>query len=227
MARQINLLNPAFRRQKRQFSAIAMAQGLALMAVAVVLLSIYLGHRVDRAAATLKAADASAAAQREQLVRLAGSRSPQERSKLVEAELGRALAQLESRQELLDTLRTEGLGSAAGFSPYLAALARQSMAGVWLTAVSIDGDGNQLALEGRVLHAGLVPAYLRALGQEEMMRGRQISSLKLTAREQPAATPPAAAPAVQPQQADGPSRYVEFSLLAPRTAPPAAQKGSS
>lgn len=230
MAQQINLVNQAFRRQKRHFSAAAMVQGLALMAVAVICLAAYLAHRVDQAGATLKGADASAAAQREQLLRFGKDFSPQGRSKLLEDELVRAQAQLKSRQALLDALRIEGIGGAAGFSGYLRAFARQSVTGVWLTGVSIDANGEQLGLEGRVLHADLVPAYLRALGKEEVMRGRQVASLKLTARE-------AAADAAVP--AKGPARYVEFTLSAPRSialdsdaapavAPkPAPQKGSS
>jgi hypothetical protein len=230
MARQINLINPAFRRQKRHFSAAAMAQGLAAMAVAVILFAAYLSHRVDQAGATLKASDARVASQRDQLLRFGKDFSPQGRSKLLEDELVRAQAQLKSRQALLDALRVEGIGGAEGFSAYLAAFARQSVSGVWLTGISLDASGEQLGLEGRVLHADLVPVYLRALGKEDVMRGRQVASLKLTARE------PAADAAVP---AKGPARYVEFTLSAPRSiavegdaapagAPkPAPQKGSS
>jgi len=63
-----------------------------------------------------------------------------------------------------------------------------------------------------------VPAYLRALNREPMMRGRQVVEMKLAAKEARPA-PGAAKPAnAQPEQ------YVEFTLVAPlRPAQPTAK----
>ena len=84
-----------------------------------------------------------------------------------------------------------------------AAFGRKSMPGVWLTGFSVGESGNQLKLHGRVLHPDLVPAYLRSLNGEAVMRGRQVTELKLTAKEAGTA----------------PQRFVEFSLAAQLRAP--------
>jgi hypothetical protein len=155
--------------------------------------------------------------------------SPQGSSKLLDEELARATLRVKQRSDLLATLRTGGLGNTDGFARYLSALARQAMPGVWLTGLTIGGDETQLQLNGRVLHADLVPAYIRALNREEVMRGRRIAEMRLTAREEKE-TPVTAAPGVNPApSATGaataktpakppatPLRYVEFSISAVR-----------
>ena len=82
------------------------------------------------------------------------------------------------------------------------------MPGVWLTGFSVGESGNDLQVRGRVLHPDLVPVYLRALSDEPVMRGRQVTELKLTAKAAGAATQPA-----------GPERFVEFTLAAQRRVP--------
>src|SRR6185436_17235040 len=93
------------------------------------------------------------------------------------------------------------------------------MPGVWLTGLTIGGDETGLQLNGRVLHADLVPAYLRALNREEVMRGRRIAEMRLTAREEkeaPVTAAPGANPGAVPKPPASPVRYVEFSISAVR-----------
>jgi len=212
MAQQINLFNPVFLKQRKLFSTVTMLQGLALIAVATAAFSGYLAWRGRQIEQTVARVEATVAEQRTRLLKFVQEFSPQGRSKLLEEELGRTEVRVKAGEELLDTLRSGDLGNTAGFSAYLAAFARQSVAGVWLVGIRLDGESNQLVVEGRALDAGLVPRYLRALGNEDVMRGRQVDALKLTAREAaPAADPKAAA-------APGPGRFVEFTLVAPRRA---------
>ena len=128
-------------------------------------------------------------------------------------------------------MRTGGLGNTDGFARYLAALARQSIPGVWLTGFTISGDENELLLSGKVLHPDLVPAYVRALNREEVMRGRRIAEMRLTAREEkdgPTTAAPGANPATAPKPAANPLRYVEFSISAVRgAAAPAPAAGEA
>ena len=117
---------------------------------------------------------------------------------MLEDEVARAGARLKQREEMLATVRTGGLGNTEGFARYLLAFARQPVNGVWLTGFTVGGDETELLLNGRVLHAELVPAYIRALNREDVMRGRRVSELRMTAREQrdaPATAAPGANPA--------------------------------
>ncbi|HEX2649835.1 MAG TPA: MSHA biogenesis protein MshI [Burkholderiales bacterium] len=219
MAQQINLFNPIFLKQKKYFSAVTMLQSLGLVLAGV--LAFY-GYTVYSTQAQSRIAANSAqqlASQSQQVAALAS----QGRSRVLQDELAQAQARLRQREETLALLRTGGLGNTAGFARYLTALAHESVGGVWLTGFSISGDEAELHLNGRVLQADLVPAYLRALNREEVMRGRRIAELRLTAREERDAS--TAAPGANPSPAGAspaapavPNRYVEFNVIALRTA---------
>jgi hypothetical protein len=148
------------------------------------------------------------------MVALGARSSANVRSKTLEAEVARLESAVKVRQGLLDTLTTGQLGNSEGLSRYFAAFGRQATHGVWLTGFAIGEGGNDLRVNGRVLHPDLVPAYLRALNREAVMRGRQITELKLSAKDAaaPAVAPPSgSASAPRAEQA----RFVDFSIMAP------------
>lgn len=228
MAQQINLFNPVFLKQKKYFSAVTMLQALGLLLGGVLAFYAYVLYGSRTLAPLAAEAARQVAAQTVQVASLTREFSPQGRSRLLQEEISRANTRLKQRQELLGMLRTGGLGNTAGFARYLTALARQPVGGVWLTGFSISGDEIELALTGRVLQPDLVPAYIRALNREEVMRGRRVSELRLTAREErdtAGTAAPGASPGVVAKPPAAPTRYVEFSLVALRTAGPGAKEG--
>lgn len=219
MAQQINLFNPAFRRQRKHFSAVTMLQALGLLLGGIVAFYGYSIHQTRAVARVADDTDRQFKAQAAQVTKLMQEISPQGRGRMLEEEVARAGTRLTQREEMLATLRTGGLGNTEGFSRYLSAFARQPLSGVWLTGFSIGGDESQLLVNGRVLHAELVPAYIRILNREEVMRGRKVSELRMTAREERATAgtaAPGATPAAAPSAESAPMRYVEFSLTALR-----------
>lgn len=211
MSQQINLYNPLFLKKEKYFSARAMAQALALIALGLAALYGYALWQTRQAERLAQETGAQFAAQRAQLAALLARQSPQERSKLLEAEVTRLEAAVAARRAMLERFSTGELGNTEGFSAYLAAFGRQAMAGLWLTGFGIGEGGGDLRVEGRALHPDQVPAYLRALNNEAVMRGRQVTELKLAARERSAATGQA-----RPGE---PERFVEFSFSAPQRAP--------
>ena len=226
MAQQINLFNPVFLKQKKYFSGVTMLQALALLLGGILAFYGYTLRETQVLARVAEDAGRQLKAQREQVARLTQEFSPQGRSKMLADELARATARLKQREELLSVLRTGGLGNTDGFARYLGAFARQSMSGVWLTGFSIGGDESVLLVNGRVLHPDLVPAYIRALNREDVMRGRRVSELRLTAREErdaPGTAAPGAGATVAP--AGPPRRYVEFNLTAVRGSAAASAPG--
>jgi Fimbrial assembly protein (PilN) len=118
---------------------------------------------------------------------------------------------VKARQSVLAVLSTGELGNTTGFSEFLAAFGRRVVPGVWLTALSIGESGNDLQVSGRALRPELVPAYLKALSDEPMMRGRRVTEMKLAART--VAPPPAQEGSAK--AAPGPQRFVEFTVSAP------------
>jgi len=231
MAQQINLYNPIFLQKKKHFSAVTMLQALGLLLAGI--LAFY-GYAVNESRTLARVADDARKqlqAQSEQIGKMTREFSPQGQSKALEEEVARAKARLKQREDLLAMLRTGGLGNTDGFARYLGALARQTVPGVWLTGFTIGGDEAELQLSGRVLQPDLVPVYIRALNKEEVMRGRRVSDLRLTAREEQAA-PTTAAPGANPSTTPKPPaaavRYVEFSISAVRgTATPAPAEAAS
>jgi hypothetical protein len=230
MAQQINLYNPIFLQQKKHFSAVTMLQALGLLLGGI--LAFY-GYALSESSKLTRVADDTRKqlqAQSEQIGKFTREFSPQGQSKQLDEELARTRARLKQREELLTMLRTGGLGNTDGFARYLSALARQTVDGVWLTGFTIGGDEAVLQLSGRVLHPDLVPAYLRALNREEVMRGRRISEMRLTAREEKEAAvtaAPGANPSAAPQPPAAPMRYVEFSISAVRGAAEPVPSGAT
>jgi hypothetical protein len=207
VSQQINLFNPLFLRKEKYFSTRTMLQSLGLIALGLVALYAYAlvqTRDLERLAADY---GRQLAAQREQFVKLGG----RGRSKLLESEVARLEAESKARRGMLDALQGGEFGNTDGFSQYFAAFGRHAMRGVWLTGFGVGESGNELKIRGRVLYPDLVPAYLRALNDEQVMRGRQVTELKLVAKDESATRrgPPAAG------QVAGPERYVEFDLSAP------------
>lgn len=195
LSQQINLLDARFRRQKRQFSAATMALSVAAvlgLAVAIQQLFAFQNRALERA---LAQTDTRVVQLREQVVRFAKEYTAQGSSTALSDEAARLEAELRARRRLLGSMQT-GAGDAAGFSPYLAALARQTMNGVWLTGVGIGSDSGAgtVVLTGRALDGELVPAYIRRLSREEAFAGRSVSELRMSAR---------------------PEKHLEFSLRIP------------
>ena len=238
MSQQINLFNPVFLAKKKYFSALTMVQALALIAVGTLVFAGYAAYKVQAHARVAAQVEQQLSARRAQLAALAKELGPQGASNVVADEIARTEARLNARRELLTSLRTGELGNVQGFSKYLAAFARQRVDGVWLTALSVGGDENDLVIRGRALRPEAVPAYIHALNGEEVMRGRRVTELSLTAnRETPGAPLPgtptgnaAPAPGNPPPAAakpHPPTRYVEFSLVAPRHPETAKQQAKS
>jgi hypothetical protein len=226
MAQQINLVNPAFRRQKKHFSAATMAQALGVIAVGTMLFSGYAAYKVRMLKQVNAQAESQLAVQRSQLAAFVKEVGPQGRSTLLADELARTEAQVRNRRELLQSLSTGALGNVKGFSRYLEAFARQKTDGVWLTGITVGGDENDLVVRGRVLRADLVPAYLRALNSEEVMRGRRVTELTLNAIQAPKAAVAPGQPgeaSVGAAESRRPVQFVEFNLTAPRRADDAAK----
>lgn len=212
MSQQINLYNPAFRKQEKPFSAATMALSLGLVVLGAVALFGYAKYQSRGLEQTFSETDVRLATQREQVNRIASELAPQGASKLLADELARADAQLKERQQLLENITGGVSANTQGYSGLMTALARRATTGVWLTGFSVSED-SALSIKGRVLDASLVPSYIRSLNAEAAIRGRDVADLKLSARPDPAAAAkPAAVEPGKKTEPAAPTRYVEFSV---------------
>jgi hypothetical protein len=229
VSQQINLFNPVFLRKKKYFSSKTMGQALGILAIGVLGFYGYAVVQSGRIASLAADVERQLGAEREQLGKLVKETGAGGPSKLLEEEIARVEARLKSGRELLSTLRTGELGNTDGFSRYLTAFARRALPGVWITGFTLGDGENDMVLRGRTLQAELIPAYIRALSKEDVMRGRKVVELRLSAHRSPkppaaAAGAAAAAPAPQAGAAQPPAEFLEFSFVAPRAIAESAPK---
>jgi hypothetical protein len=207
VAQQINLFNPIFLKQKRYFSATAMAQAGGLIVLGV--LAIYaLQVRQTRALERVAAETQRQLDERKAQIVVFAKQTSVDTSRALTAELEAAEARLVERRSLLDDVRTGVGGDAKGYSRYLAALAHANTSGVWLTGVEIGGKSGELVIKGRALESALVPAYIDSLKRQAPFTGRRVGELKVAAK----VAPPAA---IGSSQVGTATRYLEFSLSIP------------
>lgn len=203
MSQQINLFNPVFLRQKKVFTARAMGQALAVLVLGMFLLS-YAGQR--QLVQLQQQADRQSAQLEERKQRLATATTqfaPRQKNPAVETQAAEAEAQLTALRGVEGVLQRGDFGSTQGYAAYFRAFAREDMAGLWLTGVSIAGAGTEIGLRGRALEPSLVPTYIGRLAKEDILRGRNFGSLQIGQPDKNAAA--ASGPRVP---------YVEFNLQA-------------
>lgn len=111
----------------------------------------------------------------------AASRSP---SALLAQKVAQ-LTQQRGRQEQMLGLLTQADGG-EGFSPRLDALARQTVSGVWLSQVRLDGPAGGMGLEGLALQADRIPRYLQGLSAQAPLRGVEFRAVRLERLDGPA-----------------------------------------
>jgi hypothetical protein len=208
VSQQINLFNPIFLKQKKYFSAVTMAQALGLIMLGVAALSAYAGYRLFELKKEAAATTAQLAQTQAQLEKLKATFAPRQRSQTLEAEIGKAEAELTTKNQALETLQNGELGNTAGYSEYLRAFARQIVPGIWLTGFTIHAAGKDIAIRGRATQPEMVPNYLGRLKRETTMQGKSFSTFEMhrpAGEQAKAGNGASAAPAAAPG-------FVEFRL---------------
>jgi hypothetical protein len=205
VSQQINLFNPIFLKQKKHFSATAMAQALGLIVVGMILMAVYSEYRLAQLNKDAVENGKRLALAQEQMNKLKGTAARQ-KSKALEDELQRAEVELKSLQQVFDTLQKGDFGNTKGYSEYMHAFSRQIIDGLWLTGFTLQGAGAGIGLRGRALQPELVPAYIGRLKREPVMQGKSFSMLEIQ-------TPQVEQAANNNQPAKRtPAAYVEFTL---------------
>jgi hypothetical protein len=211
MSQEINLFNPAFRKQRLVLSLVTVGECLAVTLLTLFAFHFYFQQQLKGLNEELASAQNLLKAQRAYSERLRGEGAKRQADDVLEAEIARLEAELKGARASLDALKGGALGNQQGFAEYLRAFSRQSLNGLWLTGFSITGG--DIALQGRVLSPDLVPSYLQRLNQEKVFQGRAFAALDL---RQPRPVEPAAG---KDEKAPRSAPYLEFNLS---TAEPAA-----
>jgi hypothetical protein len=180
VSQQINLFNPVFLKQKKVFSALAMARALCVLLGGVLAVAFYARQNVEQLQQEANSGRARLVEREARMQKVTAQFLPRQKSTDLEAELAQADARIAAMRDVAGVLQRGELGNTHGYSEYFKALARQNLSGVWLTGVSIGGAGNELGVKGRALDPALVPAYLGRLTHEQVMRGKGFGSLNIS-----------------------------------------------
>src|ERR1700690_2562901 len=183
MRQQINLFNPIFLKQKKTFSAVNMLDALAVLLVGVAL---FYGYASIETLNLDRQSVETARQYYQSKMRLSEASAryaPKKADAALAAEAETLQAQVDARRATLRDLGGGAPGGGAGYAEYMRALARQSIAGLWLTGFSVGKGGVEMEISGRALHPELVPTYIQRLAQEQVMHGRAFDSLSMTQRD--------------------------------------------
>lgn len=203
MRQYVNLLGPAFRKQ-RQFLTLGRALAMvAVVAVVMAALQVHDGYRLAGLREELASARTLLKAQTSYTARLKGEGSAKPGNTGLDAEVQRLEMELKAARDSMAVLEGGGLGNRSGFAGYFQAFSRQMLDGLWLTGFTVGGAG-EVAIQGRVMAPDLVPVYIQKLNKEPVLQGREFSSLEMR-RPQVAPAKDADSPAEAP-------RYIEFVL---------------
>lgn len=169
---QLSLIDPASQMQQNQ--AWGAQQGVRWVALAAAVCL------VGGVALKVVAARAESAAQQAEAAMQVMQRNlatPESAAVIKELE---TLRHREAVQNHMRDVLTGSMSSSSfGYSDFLTALGRQPQSGLWITGLSIQGDGSDVALTGRMTDPAVLPMYLRKLEQEERFRGRRFAQLEL------------------------------------------------
>ena len=218
MSQQINLFNPLFRSKGFSFaSANAMFYAVAIAVGVMAGAAGYEHYRLRALQIEADGVDRSFTETSKQFERLTAEISHLKPNAQLEAEVAGLEALLKGRQEIIETLKSGAVGDTAGFSEYMRAFSRQSLAGLWLTGFDIASAGNDMVIRGRAVNGELVAGYLAQLNREKALQGRQFAAVSIS---QPRAAGPATAVGVPTAQTEATprndersvTRYLDFKL---------------
>jgi Tfp pilus assembly protein PilN len=206
MSQNINLFNPAFRKQRRVLTLATVGQCLGIVLAALVGYHYYLHQQVKGLGEELASAQSLAKSQRSYVERVKGAPKAPPKDTQLDADIARYEAELKLARESMEALKSGAFGNQQGFAEYLRAFSRQSVSGLWLTGFTISGG--ELEIRGRALSPDLVPSYIQRLNREQVLAGRSFSRLEMS-RPQAKSAPEGAKETKAPAPAP---RFLEFTL---------------
>jgi len=176
---QINLYQPMFRRQEKVFSAVTMAQILVLLILVLAGIYTYSWWGLQPFEQELAKVNVDQRRLQAELDQLESESEPTEKSQLLEDEIQRLERELEQKRRVARVISSGRFGNRKGFAPILEGLARQHVSGLWLTRVSVEEGGTQLALSGKANSSELIPLYIERLASESVFNGLSFNVLDI------------------------------------------------
>jgi hypothetical protein len=205
LTQQINLFNPAFRRQRVRPSMSHVIAGVVIAVAALAALQFHFERQVKGLNEELLSAQALLKTRQTYVAQLQAAGEAAKGKSVVDAEISKLETELKAARETMEALKGGALGSQQGFSEYMRAFSRQSLNGLWLTGFAIAGAGD-ISIQGRVTNADLIPSYIERLRREKVLQGRSFATFDV---HQVKAEPVETAKGKDERKI---ARYLEFTL---------------
>lgn len=180
MSQQINLFNASLMKKKQPFSASTLLQTMLVALLGVAAVSAYGYYQTAELKKMATAVSAQLKMTEEQAAKMRALAGAPAKNQELDDALSKLQDDLQKKRVVADILNAGDFGNTRGYSAYLAAFARQIPSGVWLTGLSVAGDGKDMSLSGRTLRPELVPEYVSQLKREAIMRGKSFATLKMS-----------------------------------------------
>ena len=180
MTQQINLYDAGLRPQRTLLSALMLGNLLAVVVVGMLAVYGYQWWQTEPVRQRAATATADLASADSHIQRLREQYPPKKASPRLVNQSKSLRDRLTRTQRIATKLRTGGYGSIDGLSPFLEGLARQHVAGTWLTRVQVRNGGRVIGLEGKSLLPELVPAYIDRLSEEKVLARTSFSKLEMS-----------------------------------------------
>jgi hypothetical protein len=124
------------------------------------------------------------------------------------------LRETEQRQKVVKNALVAMSGDSVGnYSGYLKALSRQAPGSLWITGLSVQPNGLDLELSGRMTDPRQLPVYLERLASEPLFRGRRFAQVEMKAGT--------------PREGSGWGGFTEFRLKARASTPTGRTSGAA
>jgi hypothetical protein len=189
MSRQINLYDPALLHHRQWLTADNLAVATGLLFLLLLAWGAWLRIQVGGLTAEAVAVAEQTKLAQEQSIALGTELSSRKPDPKLAEELVVLDELLGVRQGILSKLG-QGLNSeSGGYAEYLHGLARQTVAGLWLTGFTVGADGSGMEIRGRTLDPALLPEYIRRLNGERAFHGHRFAALSVSIPEPAKPTP--------------------------------------
>jgi hypothetical protein len=186
MKQAVNLYLPEFRKKRDWLDALRMVQAMGAL---LLLLAAWAGlesWQLSRAEQVWTEAEARRVAAENLTTQLRASFGSQSPDQTIVEQNRQLEDALKEKRAMLAFMDGKDMGNTAGFSSFMADLARYHVQGLSLNSISLSRNGKSLTLEGEVAKAELVPIYLQSLSRGNSFRGLSFNDLAISELGAPA-----------------------------------------
>lgn len=177
---QINLYQAGLQEKKTRLSSRRLLMAVALAGGLMLGLGLMYTLQVQQLETKLATVQTAQAAKMAKLKIFQVQLQARHKDRQLQTRVDSLMLEISNRRKIMKVLGEQRFGNIEGFSEHISALARQRIAGLWLTEVRISQGGASLGMKGQALKAELLPRYLQRLSTEPVFAGKTFETLLMS-----------------------------------------------